>query len=100
MIDQYLPNNKPADIKVYEQKNPGQDVASGFFNGTDICLWRVLLPGFMEAANVYIHEKAHQNTEGAADAAANYRNYLTFALSNLAVSDLKVLKPDLFAIKE
>lgn len=97
-IDDYLPNNRPSEIRVYKQKRPGQKVAMGFSDGVAIHLWRQTLAGGMEAsADVYIHEKTHHNTRGAADASAEFRNYATLAAANLALKQLRGARPDLFS---
>ncbi|MCF7834336.1 MAG: hypothetical protein K9L98_03380 [Candidatus Pacebacteria bacterium] len=94
-IDEYLPNNKPSQIKIYEPKYNDQKVAEGFSNGTDIYLRRGVLSNFLHAADVYVHEKTHHNTNGAQDASSGFRNYLTLALANMALDQLKKVRPDL-----
>lgn len=94
-IDNYLPNNRPSDIRVYKRKFPGQKVAAGFSDGKSIYLLRDILADFSQAAEVYIHEKVHHNTGGALDASANFRNYLTFALAKIVLDRLKKMRPDL-----
>lgn len=94
-IDQYLPNNRPSSTQVYERKSPDQKIALGFSDGLHIYLLREILSDFAKAADVYVHEKAHHNTGGSLDASADFRNYLTFALSRLALEELKKIRPDL-----
>jgi len=94
-IDEYLPNNRPSDIKIYKSKYPNQKVAAGFSDGISIHLLREILNDFTRAADVYVHEKTHHNTSGSQDASAGFRNYLTFALGKLALDQLKKNKPDL-----
>ena len=96
-IDEYLPNNRPSDIRVYKRKSADQKVAAGFSDGVSIHLLRAVLADFTVAADVYVHEKAHHNTGGAQDASSGFRNYLTFALGNLALDQLKKVRPDLVA---
>lgn len=95
VIDQYLPNNRSSEIRIYKRKVEGQKVALGFSDGTNIYLLRDILRDFVEAADVYVHEKAHHNTGGAQDASAAFRNYLTLALSKIALEQLKKVRPDL-----
>jgi hypothetical protein len=94
-IDEYLPNNKPSEIKVYKRKSADQKVAAGFADGVNIHLLRETLSDFTRAADVYVHEKAHHNTGGAQDASSDFRNYLTFALGRMALDQLKKVRPDL-----
>ncbi|MDO8558138.1 MAG: hypothetical protein Q7S09_03035 [bacterium] len=98
-IDVYLPNNRPSEIRVYKAKKAGQVVAAGFSDGFSIHLHRSTLAAGMEhAADVYIHEKAHHNTGGAADASAPFRNYATLTAANLALKQLRDARPDLFSM--
>ncbi len=94
-IDEYLPNNRPSSIKIYDRKTANQNVALGFSNGRDIFLLRQILSSFERAADVYVHEKTHHNTDGAQDASSGFRNYLTFALSRIATEQLKKVRPEL-----
>ncbi len=94
-IDEYLPNNRPSEIKVYKRKSAGQKVAAGFTDGISIHLLRETLADFTHAADVYVHEKTHHNTGGAQDASSDFRNYLTFALGRIALDQLKKVRPDL-----
>jgi hypothetical protein len=94
-IDEYLPNNKPSEIKVYKRKTDGQKVAAGFADGVNIHLLRETLSDFTRAADVYVHEKTHHNTGGAQDASSDFRNYLSFALGKMALDQLKKVRPDL-----
>ena len=94
-IDEYLPNNRQSEVKVYKRKTNGQKVADGFADGTNIHLLREILSNFARAADVYVHEKAHHNTGGALDASADFRNYLSLALSKLALDQLKKVRPEL-----
>ncbi len=96
-IDDYLPNNKPSGIKIYRKKTVRQRVANGFSDGKNIHLLRDILEDFIQAADVYVHEKVHHNTEGALDASQGFRNYLSLALSRLALDQLKKVRPDLVA---
>ncbi|MEK7090156.1 MAG: hypothetical protein AAB930_01060, partial [Patescibacteria group bacterium] len=94
-IDEYLPNNRQSDIRVYKRKSVDQKVAAGYSDRTSIHLLRETLADFTRAADVYVHEKTHHNTDGAQDASAEFRNYLTFALGRLALDQLKKVRPDL-----
>lgn len=98
-IDEYLPNNRRSNIKVYKRKYAGQKVAIGYSDGENVCLLREVLKNFTLAADVYVHEKAHHNTNGSLDASEEFRNYLTFALSRLALEQLKKVRPDLIKIE-
>ncbi len=93
-IDDYLPFNRLSGVRVYERKFIGQRVAPGFSDGINVHLLRDVLKDFQRAADVYVHEKAHHNT-GAQDASMDYRNYLTLALSRIAVERLREVRPDL-----
>ncbi len=94
-IDDYLPNNRPSEIKVYKRRSANQKVADGFTDGINIYLLRENLTNFTRAADVYVHEKTHLNTDGALDAGSDFRNYLTLALSKIALDQLKKVRPDL-----
>jgi len=94
-IDEYLPNNRQSDIRVYKRKSAGQKVAAGFSDGVSIHLLRETLADFTRAADVYVHEKTHHNTGGSQDASSDFRNYLTFTLGKLALDQLKKVRPDL-----
>ena len=94
-IDEYLPNNRPSEIKVYKRKSADQKVAAGFADGVNIHLLRETLADFTHAADVYVHEKAHHNTYGSQDASADFRNYLSFALGRFALEQLKKVRPEL-----
>ena len=94
-IDEYLPYNRPSEIKVYKRKSADQKVAAGFADGVNIHLLRETLADFTHAADVYVHEKAHHNTNGSQDASADFRNYLSFALGRFALEQLKKVRPEL-----
>jgi len=94
-IDEYLPNNRPSEIKVYKRKSADQKVVAGFADGVNIHLLRETLADFTHAADVYVHEKAHHNTNGSQDASADFRNYLSFALGRFALEQLKKVRPEL-----
>lgn len=94
-IDKYLPGNRPTEIKLFKEKYTDQNIANGFFDGHTVYLRREILTDFTLAADVYVHEKTHQNTNGALDASAEFRNYLSFALARLALEQLKKEQPDL-----
>ena len=94
-IDEYLPNNRPSEIKVYKRKFADQKVVAGFADGVNIHLLRETLADFTHAADVYVHEKAHHNTNGSQDASADFRNYLSFALGRFALEQLKKVRPEL-----
>jgi hypothetical protein len=89
-LDEYLPNNRSSEIRLYVPQTPGQKVALGFSDQININLLRSLLSkeNLHEAADVYYHEKTHHNT-GAQDAAADFRNYLSAAAAQLALALLK-----------
>ena len=93
-LDQFLPEDRPSSIRVYDKKDYKQEVADGFSDGTYINLYRPVLDIILRAADVYFHEKAHHNT-GSADAAAGFRNYLTLALAKVALENLRSVRPDL-----
>jgi len=95
LIDQYLDNNIPSDIVIYEKKDPNKLAPRGLSDGSSVYIDRIELPIFLNAADVYIHEKAHHNTRGEQDAASGYRDYLTKTLAVLATSVLKEARPDL-----
>ena len=98
-IDDYLPNNRPSEVRVYKPKRAGQKVAAGFSDGFAIHLNRgtlSCLEGVGGAADVYVHEKAHHNTGGATDASGPFRNYATLTAANLAIGQLRRARPDLF----
>lgn len=85
-LGQFLPADRPDEIKVFMARDPKQQVAFGLSNGRTIGLNRsVLAEGLEYAADVYLHEKTHHNTGGAEDAAQGFRNYLTLALARVSL---------------
>jgi len=101
-IDEYLPNNKSAVIKVFKRKFPDQKVAEGFYNDKEkaVYLLRDILKTLPVAADFYVHEKTHQNTDGASDASKIFRDYLTLTLSRIVLEKLKEVRPDLLKTEE
>lgn len=95
-LDEFLPGNRTSPLQVYEQKYPGQKTAAGFSNREGVSMRRDMLADIATAADVYLHEKTHNNTDGAADASREFRDYLTLALSRLALTQLNQLRPELF----
>lgn len=87
-LDEFLPNNKKSEIKIYTRKFPHQDVAAGFAQGNNVNLLRDLLSNLLSAVDVYYHEKTHV-ISGADDAEAGFRNFLTRALATLAIKQLE-----------
>lgn len=87
-LNEFLPENQRHDIKLYERKYHGQEVALGFAGkGGNVNLLREILSDTIKAAFVYFHEKTHAIT-GAGDADADFRNFLTLALTKLALKQL------------
>lgn len=98
-VDEYLPDNRNSDVRIYTEKYPGQVAARGFSDGVSIHLKRDILQDFDQAADVYVHEKTHHNS-GGRDASSEFRDYLTYALSRLAIEELKKSRPELFKTKQ
>ena len=86
-LDDFLPNSKRNEIRIYTKKFPGQDVVPGFTNGREVNLLRDILLDLASAVDVYYHEKTHI-ISGANDAEAGFRDFLTRALATLAIKQI------------
>jgi hypothetical protein len=96
-LDRFLPGNRPSEIHIYEKKDPDQRVALGFARGGNVFLFRQAVRESLEqAAFVYFHEKTHVNTQGAKDAAPEFRDYSTLTSTKMALALIKEKQPELF----
>ncbi len=97
-LDRFMPDNQPSAVHIYEKKDPKQKVALGFARGGDVFLFRDAARESLEqAAFIYFHEKTHVNTQGARDAAPEFRNYSTLTSTRMALAVLKEERPELIA---
>lgn len=96
-LDQFMPNNQPSAVHIYEKRDPEQKVALGFARAGDVYLFREAVRESLEqAAFIYFHEKTHVNTQGARDATPEFRNYSTLTSTKMALAFIKEKQPELF----